>query len=149
MAERGVLSIQEAPKSRPEIERGGNRRKEDVDFRPHMPLAFQFVQNFESSKSDWKCLKGQPHQHLPPARCRPAAVSHTVADELIAGAERRTAQLASRPVETASGSTRAPVAPALHIPLTNVDLPMPLIPAIFISIVVSIRNSLRLMFPFS
>jgi len=30
MAERGVLSNQEAPKSLPEIDLGGNRRKEDV-----------------------------------------------------------------------------------------------------------------------
>ena len=30
MAERGVLSNQEAPKSLPEIERGDNRRKEGV-----------------------------------------------------------------------------------------------------------------------
>jgi hypothetical protein len=61
---------------------------------------------------------GQPDQHLPPARYRPAVVSHAVADELIAGAQKRTAQLAPRPVETASGGTPAFVAPVLHIALT-------------------------------
>src|ERR1035437_7050695 len=61
---------------------------------------------------------GQPHRHLPPARCRPAAVSHPVADELIAGAQKRTAQLAPRPVEAASGGTPAFVADVLRIALT-------------------------------
>jgi hypothetical protein len=36
----------------------------------------------------------------------------------VAGAQKRTAQLAPRPVETASGGTPAFVAPVLYIPLT-------------------------------
>ena len=62
---------------------------------------------------------GQPDQHLPPARCRPATVSHAVVDEPIAGAQKRTAQLATRPVETAPGGTLAFVAPVLHKALTK------------------------------
>src|ERR1700723_1091851 len=49
----------------------------------------------------------QPDQHLPPSRYRPATVSHAVADEPIAGAQKRTSQLAPRPAETASGGTPA------------------------------------------
>src|ERR1017187_10147791 len=40
MAESGVLSTQEVPKSLLEIELGSNRRKEDLDFLPHLPLSF-------------------------------------------------------------------------------------------------------------
>src|ERR1035437_7073467 len=72
-------------------------------------------------KSAWRQNWGypaQPDQHLPPARYRPATVSHAAADEPIAGAQKRTAQLAPRPVETASDGTTAFVAPVLHIPLT-------------------------------
>jgi hypothetical protein len=36
MAESGGLSTQEAPKSLPEIELGGNRRKEDAGFLPYL-----------------------------------------------------------------------------------------------------------------
>jgi hypothetical protein len=54
MAESDVLSIQEGSKSLPEIELGSNRRKGDVDFRPHLPLAFQLVRNFETGKLDLK-----------------------------------------------------------------------------------------------
>jgi len=39
----GVRTTQEQLKSLPEIELADNRRKEDVDFRPHLPLAFQLV----------------------------------------------------------------------------------------------------------
>ncbi|MGC2619074.1 MAG: hypothetical protein WA414_08555, partial [Acidobacteriaceae bacterium] len=43
-----------------------------------------------------------------------------VTDEPIANAKKRTAQLATRPVEAASGGAPALVAPVLHIPLTKV-----------------------------
>jgi hypothetical protein len=52
MAGSGALSTQEAPKSLPEIELVGNRRKEDVDFLPHLPLVLQLVCNSETSKLD-------------------------------------------------------------------------------------------------
>jgi hypothetical protein len=54
MAESGVPSTQKGSNSLPEIELGSNRRKGDVDFRPHLPLAFQLVRNFETSKLDLK-----------------------------------------------------------------------------------------------
>src|SRR5664279_574038 len=62
---------------------------------------------------------GQPDKHMPPARYRPAAVSHAVVDQHIASSTKRTAQLAARPVEKASGGAQAFVVPVLHIPLTN------------------------------
>jgi hypothetical protein len=41
MVESGILSTQKGPKSLLEIAFDGNRRKEIVDFRPHLPLVFQ------------------------------------------------------------------------------------------------------------
>jgi hypothetical protein len=41
MVESGILSTQKGPKSLLEIGFDGNRRKEVVDFRPHLPLVFQ------------------------------------------------------------------------------------------------------------
>jgi hypothetical protein len=41
MVESGILSTQKRPKSLLEIGFDGNRRKEIVDFRPHLPLVFQ------------------------------------------------------------------------------------------------------------
>jgi len=41
MVESGILSIQKGPRSLLEIGFDGNRRKEIVDFRPHLPLVFQ------------------------------------------------------------------------------------------------------------
>jgi len=41
MAESGVLSTQEAPKSLPEIELGGKRRKLNLGFLPYLPLVLQ------------------------------------------------------------------------------------------------------------
>jgi hypothetical protein len=62
---------------------------------------------------------------MPPARYRPAAVSHAVVDQHIANSTKRTAQLAARPVEKASGGAQAFVVPVLHIPLTpNRRLPV-------------------------
>ena len=57
---------------------------------------------------------GNPRGGRTAARYRPTAVSHAVADESIAGAKKRTAQLAARPVETTAGGTAALVAPVLH-----------------------------------
>jgi hypothetical protein len=41
IVESGILSAQKGPRSLLEIEFDGNRRKEIVDFRPHLPLIFQ------------------------------------------------------------------------------------------------------------
>jgi hypothetical protein len=41
MVESGILSVQEGSKSLLEIEFDYNQRKEIMDFRPHLPLAFQ------------------------------------------------------------------------------------------------------------
>jgi hypothetical protein len=41
MVESGILSTQKGPRSLLEIGFDGNRRKEIVDFRPHLPLVFQ------------------------------------------------------------------------------------------------------------
>jgi hypothetical protein len=41
MVESGILSTQKGPRSLLEIGFDGNRRKETVDFRPHLPLVFQ------------------------------------------------------------------------------------------------------------
>jgi glyoxalase-like protein len=41
MVESGILSTQKGPKSLLEIGFDGNRRKEIMDFRPHLPLVFQ------------------------------------------------------------------------------------------------------------
>jgi hypothetical protein len=41
MVESGILSTQKGPKSLLEIGFDGNRRREIVDFRPHLPLVFQ------------------------------------------------------------------------------------------------------------
>jgi hypothetical protein len=41
MVENGILSTQKGPRSLLEIGFDGNRRKEIVDFRPHLPLVFQ------------------------------------------------------------------------------------------------------------
>lgn len=61
---------------------------------------------------------GQPDQHLPPARHRPTAVPHAVADEPVASAQKRTGKRASRQMETASGGTHF-LAPAIHMELTS------------------------------
>jgi hypothetical protein len=42
MVESGILSFQDGPKSLLEIEFDSNGRKEIVDFRPHLPVVFQF-----------------------------------------------------------------------------------------------------------
>jgi hypothetical protein len=42
MTESGILSSQDGPKSLLKIEFDGNRRKEIADFRPHLPVVFQF-----------------------------------------------------------------------------------------------------------
>jgi hypothetical protein len=54
MAGGGVPSTPEESKSHPEIELVGNRRKKDLDFLPHLPLALQLVSNSEASKLDLK-----------------------------------------------------------------------------------------------
>ena len=41
IVESGVLSSRRGATSHPEIEFDRNRRKERVDFRPHLPLVFQ------------------------------------------------------------------------------------------------------------
>jgi hypothetical protein len=41
MVESGILSTQKGSKSLLEIGFDGNRRKEIVDFRPHLPIVFQ------------------------------------------------------------------------------------------------------------
>jgi hypothetical protein len=41
LVESGILSTQSGPKSLLEIGFDGNRRKEIVDFRPHLPLVFK------------------------------------------------------------------------------------------------------------
>lgn len=41
MADSDVLSTQKAPKFLPEIELGSNRRKEDLDFLPYLPLVLR------------------------------------------------------------------------------------------------------------
>jgi hypothetical protein len=42
MVESGILSSQDGPQSLLEIEFDDNGRKEIVDFRPHLPVVFQF-----------------------------------------------------------------------------------------------------------
>ncbi len=42
MVESGILSSQDGPESLLEIEFDGSGRKEIADFRPHLPIVFQF-----------------------------------------------------------------------------------------------------------
>ena len=108
--------------------RGGELRAEPVDGTKRVLLRWsgQHRQQHLGARDEARCSQsqeqplrwqstwrqnggdpGKPHQHLPPARYRPPAVSHAVVNELIAGAQERTAKLAPRSVETPSGGTQA------------------------------------------
>ena len=64
MVESGILSSQVGPKSLLEIEFDSNRRKEIVDFRPHLRASFNFDSRRESRSSGWSRSLGE---------CRPYA----------------------------------------------------------------------------
>jgi hypothetical protein len=65
------------------------------------PISLEFLTDAHASvhKTPFREVTSQLDQHMPPARCRPATVSHAVADQPIAGSPKQTPQLAARIVE--------------------------------------------------
>src|SRR5450755_1213483 len=71
----------------------------------------KFLVRWQSARRKNSSDLGQPDKHMPPARHRPATVSHAVADQPIASSAKRTPQLAARPMEKVSGESQAFVVP--------------------------------------